>query len=72
MTYGYGINPDCHYGDHEWRGGGVCVSCGERLRCNCGRFIRSADLDAHVVDCPWVVANLEPDDSDLSTQRISQ
>lgn len=43
------MNPDCHYGDHTWRGGGTCLHCGKRLRCGlCGQFVREDDLDNHV------------------------
>jgi hypothetical protein len=38
-------------GDHHWYGGSICVSCGERLRCLCGRFWR-ADDGAHFATCP--------------------
>ncbi len=40
--------PPCYVtNDHYWSGG-ICTSCGERLRCLCGRFIRVDDLDAHI------------------------
>jgi len=41
-------NPDCHYGDHTWKGTGACVRCGKRLRCYCGIFIREDGIDEHL------------------------
>lgn len=50
-------NPNCHFGDHDWGGGGVCLSCGKRLRCGCGRFATEDDLERHVrEDCPLSLA----------------
>jgi hypothetical protein len=43
-------NPDCHYGDHLWMGGGSCVRCGIQLRCYCGCFIREDDIERHLRD----------------------
>ena len=45
------MNPDCYYGDHEWRGTSACVHCGERLRCGCGCYVREDNLDAHLETC---------------------
>ena len=53
--YGYGLNPDCHFGDHTWRGGGVCVFCGTRLRCFCGQFVREDSIEDHLDSCRWLV-----------------
>jgi hypothetical protein len=47
------LAPDCQYGDHTWRGGSVCVRCGERLRCYCGQFVREDELDVHLETCRW-------------------
>jgi hypothetical protein len=49
------MNPDCYFGDHEWRGG-VCVGCGERFRCECGQFLYADDarLTAHAEVCPVI------------------
>jgi hypothetical protein len=41
---------DCR-GDHLWRGGGVCVLCGARLRCYCGAFVREDNIDKHLKAC---------------------
>ncbi len=41
-------DPDCHYGDHTYLGGGVCVRCGKRLRCYCGAFVTETGIDAHL------------------------
>lgn len=50
---------ECH-GDHLWRGGGVCVECGARLHCLCGRFVREDGIERHLGEgCPWLVAHLE-------------
>jgi hypothetical protein len=57
-----GLDPDCHYGDHDWAGGGVCIRCGKELRCYCGRFIREDQLDAHVEKCPWVLAHADEEE----------
>lgn len=47
------IDPDCHYGDHSWYGGGVCVRCGIQLRCYCGQFVREDDIERHLREsCP--------------------
>ncbi len=57
-------DPDCHFGDHLYLGGGTCVRCHKPLRCYCGRFIREDELDAHIGDeehpgdCPFVTASL--------------
>jgi hypothetical protein len=46
---------DCHYGDHEWRGGSVCIrGCGSRLRCICNCFVRADNMGAHVQRCRTV------------------
>lgn len=42
---------DCHYGDHQWNGSGVCSGCGKRLRCYCGAFVREDSIDKHLVNC---------------------
>lgn len=42
------IDPDCYYGDHEWRGGGACVRCGVQLRCYCGQFVTESGIDKHL------------------------
>ena len=42
------MNADCHYGDHTWSGGGVCIHCGVQLRCSCGAFVREDDIDRHL------------------------
>jgi hypothetical protein len=43
----------CMMEGHNWRGGAVCVNCGDRLRCNCGRFVRERELDRHLREaCP--------------------
>lgn len=42
-------------GGHNWgRTGGVCLNCGERLKCGaCGRFVTIEALDKHIDnDCP--------------------
>ena len=36
---------------HYWHGSSVCSLCGERLRCECGRFVREDSLEAHVIVC---------------------
>jgi len=47
------MDPDCHYGDHLWKGGGSCVRCGVKLRCYCGQFVREDDLLRHLdKSCP--------------------
>jgi hypothetical protein len=52
------MNPNCYYGDHDWCGGGICLSCGKRLRCGCGQFIRADDGEKHIETCPQVLAFL--------------
>ena len=43
----------CLMEGHEWRGGSRCVRCGERLRCECGRFVTEDALPDHIDrDCP--------------------
>jgi hypothetical protein len=54
------VNPDCYYGDHEWRRG-VCIGCGKRFRCACGQFQDADSLEDHAESCPWVKANLVED-----------
>lgn len=44
----------CQMEGHEWRNGGICIYCGERLRCLCGQFVRSDQLDQHVKNCPTI------------------
>ena len=44
-------HPDCHYGDHLYRGTGACVRCGKRLRCYCGAFVTEAGIDKHLETC---------------------
>lgn len=42
------LTADCYYNDHTWRGGGACVHCGQKLRCQfCGRFLSEATLERH-------------------------
>ena len=62
-------NADCYFGDHEWRGGGVCVGCDARLRCACGAFAKEADAwwEAHVPRCAYLLA-VEQDDIDQITR----
>lgn len=50
------MDADCHYGDHHWAGGGLCVRCGKRLRCcYCGRFVTEDGTEEHVrTSCPSV------------------
>ena len=50
-------NPDCYFGDHDWRGG-ACVACGKRLRCSCGQFLSVDNIDAHTLRCPWIQAHV--------------
>lgn len=53
-----GINwadADCHYGDHFWNGGGVCLNCGRRLRCYCGAFVREDGIEKHLERCRLVL-----------------
>lgn len=51
------IDPECHYGDHLWRGTGACVRCGLQLRCYCGQFVTEENLDKHITtSCPLTVA----------------
>jgi hypothetical protein len=53
------INPNCHFGDHDWRGSGVCVHCGKRLRCYCGQFVTEDGIDKHIRDsCPIAFAEM--------------
>ena len=33
LGVGPGINPNCHYGDHDWEDG-ECLACGERQTIN--------------------------------------
>ena len=48
------IDPDCHYGDHTWRGSSQCVRCGARLRCFCGAFVRADNMERHLdTRCRW-------------------
>lgn len=47
------MNPECYYGDHQWRGGGACICCGKKLRCYCGRFVTEDGLNKHLEEsCP--------------------
>lgn len=53
-------NPDCHYGDHFWNGGGSCVRCGVQLRCYCGQFVTESGIDKHLREsCPVSFAEME-------------
>ena len=47
----------CSMEGHDWRGGGVCVRCGEQLRCGCGQFVRDDDFDAHLRVCRWALTD---------------
>lgn len=51
-------NPDCYFGDHEWRGGG-CIGCGVRFRCVCGVYLKVENLDKHTDSCRWLQSKLE-------------
>lgn len=51
-------NVDCHYGDHSWHGGGVCVRCGDRLRCCCGAFVTEDGIETHLQTCRIVLKAL--------------
>ena len=45
----------CHMEGHDWgREGGVCLNCGEQLRCGaCRRFVTIESLGQHIEqDCP--------------------
>lgn len=53
-----GIDPDCHYGDHTYHGGGICMRCYKPLRCSCGQFMREDGIDAHLERCPRIAAQL--------------
>ena len=44
----------------SWQGGSVCVNCGARLRCWCGRFVRADSFDAHLESCEVVARMCEP------------
>lgn len=41
----------CHMEGHEYRDGGICIRCGNRLRCLCGRFVRSDGFETHAKTC---------------------
>jgi hypothetical protein len=45
------VNADCHGGDHQWNGTGVCSGCGKRLRCYCGAFVREDRISEHLKKC---------------------
>lgn len=34
----------------------ICSSCGARLRCSCGQFVRADSLEQHFPRCPFVRA----------------
>lgn len=56
-----GLDPDCHYGDHTWLGGSICVRCDKRLRCMCGQFMREDSIEAHLKVCR-IYANMPEGD----------
>ncbi len=61
MTY----DPPCWYtGDHQWHGASMCPSCGARLRCECGRFVREDAIDAHMETCRVVAAHVIDESGD--------
>ena len=43
-------NEGCLSG-HHWAGSSQCQWCGERLRCECGCYVRADNLDAHIPKC---------------------
>lgn len=56
----WGGEPSCDYtGDHQWHGSSRCPSCGARLRCACGRFVREDSIYAHIDSgqCPVIPAH---------------
>jgi len=49
VTFTVGTEPPCSYtGDHRWHGG-ICTSCGARLRCCCGQYWDGSE--AHYETC---------------------
>lgn len=66
--------PPCSItGDHFWHGG-VCSSCGERLRCACGQFVKVEELDFHIgMTCPTArnAPEWTPEDGDYAVPAQS-
>lgn len=69
-----GQRADCHYGDHDWQGGGACAGCGERLRCYCGAFVRADGIDAHLASgrCRVQIAWEQAEYDRLSAHLVSE
>ena len=66
MSYPEGLMPSafCQMEGCNYRDGGVCVNCGDRLRCVCGQFISVRNMDDHFDICRSV-----PSGSDNKEQR---
>lgn len=64
MSYPEGLPATayCIMEGHDYRGGGACVRCGDRLRCECGQFVTDAGFDAHLANCPTMRGIEEPAD----------
>lgn len=65
------MNPDCYFGDHNWRGTGAC-GCGARLRCACGAFITESGVPAHLVHCVNSPPEDAPDDEVIITLKTTR
>ncbi len=66
------MNADCHYGDHQWRGGGICIACGTRLRCYCGAFVREDGIEEHLKKCPVTLAAEQAEYDELHSHLLSE
>lgn len=63
---------DCHYGDHSYHGGGICVRCGRQLRCYCGVFIREDGIEAHLATCRTAAAAEQAEYDSLNSYLLSE
>ena len=57
--------PTCH-GDHFWDGSSQCSSCGARLRCACGCYVREDNLEKHFKTCRYAAAEEQAAQDELN------
>ena len=60
------MDPDCHYGDHTWRGSSQCIRCDARLRCFCGVFVREGRMERHLERCPVILRQMADECDELN------
>ncbi len=66
------MNADCHYGDHQWHGSGICSGCGKRLRCYCGAFVREDGIEEHLKTCRLYAAELQAEHDSLHSHLLGE